>query len=71
MTLREKARLLGWDFVDLLPRFREMEAAELRRGEDRSILVDACHPTAETYDEVGRILARHLEQGLLSERRGS
>lgn len=70
-TLRAKARLLGWDFVDLLPPFREMEAAELRQGEDRSILVDACHPTAETYDEVGRILARHLEQGFLSKRRGS
>lgn len=68
-SLRAKAALLGWDFVDLLPRFRELEAAELRLGEDRSILVDACHPTAATYDEVGRLLAHHLEQSLLAKPR--
>jgi hypothetical protein len=68
-TLRAKAAQLGWDFVDLLPRFRELEAVALRSGEDRSILVDACHPTAATYDEVGRLLARHLEQNLLAKHR--
>jgi len=69
--LRDEAARLGWEFVDLLPKFREMEATELRRGGDRSILVDACHPTAATYDVVGRILARHLERSLLARLPGS
>jgi len=68
--LRQKAAELDWDFYDLLPRFRELETELIRTGANRRVLIDSCHPTAETFDEVGRLLATHLRERLLPDAPG-